>query len=96
MLASARVLTSYYFVKSQVMTQHKEWEAGGNPTKKCQMTKKKLLLANIIVRKLETVVKLLLSLLKIIKLRRKLNLWLIFRNHALAVGKKNVLDKIRQ
>lgn len=49
---------------------------------------KKLQLASTIVRRLETVVKLLLNLLKTIKLRRKSNLWLIFLNHAAVVGKR--------
>lgn len=57
-------------------------------TKKCQTTKKKLRLANIIVRRRKVVVRLLLSLLKAIKLIRKLSLWLMFQSLEAVVVKR--------
>ena len=53
---------------------------------------KKLRLANIIVRRRKVVVRLLLSLLKAIKLIRKLSLWLMFQSLE-AVVVKSVHDK---
>lgn len=93
MRVSVQALTSYYFVKSQEMTQHKEWEAGGMLTKKCQTMKKKLRLANIIVKKLKVVVRLLLNLLKTIELMQKLSLWWTFQSLEAVVVRKNVHDK---